>query len=350
MKVQYVDKTIDVPVVMQRQVLASQTVQKTVEVPQVEFLDRVVDVSLVMQRHLPCPSMPGERVQERIVEENIDVHIAQMMEKTIEVMKPIPQERVQNNTVEQIVDMPIPQIQERPVEVRTEELRFKFEAGDKEKTEELRFKCEAGDKENTEEAVQHACDWLDKNMLTENDEFEAQQKELEGTDRLINVPVAIQHQRFKDLVLPSSQSCLCVSIASSDEGGDEAGDGSTEGWTEMKKRGRKKPTKKSASSSDLEEEELKQQAEATSLVQGETAGVRKTKLTRKAQEVSWSKWRQTWRQVAHTSRPQWTRSGPKSYARSVGWSSFWCNGKENSTSRRTWRSEGWRGWKERALS
>ena len=66
----------------------------------------------------------------------------------------------------------------------------------------------------------------------------------------------------------------------------------------------------------------------------ETAGARKTRRTRKAQELSWSKWRQTWRQVAHTSRPQWTRSGPKSCARSVGWSSFWCNGKENSTSRR----------------
>ena len=42
--------------------------------------------------------------------------------------------------------------------------------------------------------MQHACDWLDKNMLAENDEFEAQQKELEGTDRLIDVPVAVQHQ------------------------------------------------------------------------------------------------------------------------------------------------------------
>ena len=49
------------------------------------------------------------------------------------------------------------------------------------------------------------------------------------------------HERFKDLVLPSPQSCLCVSIASSDEGGDEA---------------------------DGEEEELKQQEEATRLVQG----------------------------------------------------------------------------------
>ena len=72
------------------------------------------------------------------------------------------------------------------------------------------------------------------------------------------------HERFKDLILPSSQSCLCVS---SNEGGDEAGRGSTEGWTEVKKRGRKKPTKKSMASSDEEEEELKQQTEARSLVQ-----------------------------------------------------------------------------------
>ena len=62
-----------------------------------------------------------------------------------------------------------------------------------------------------------------------------------------------------------------MSIVSSDEGGDETGDGSTEGWTEVKKRGRKKPTKITAFSSG-EEEELKQQAEATSLVQGGDCG------------------------------------------------------------------------------
>ena len=52
----------------------------------------------------------------------------------------------------------------------------------------------------------------------------------------------------------------------------EAGHGSTDGWIEVKKRGRKKPTKKSTASSDGEEEELKQQAEATSLVQGGECG------------------------------------------------------------------------------
>ena len=40
----------------------------------------------------------------------------------------------------------------------------------------------------------------------------------------------------------------------------------------MKKRGRKKPTKKSTASGDGEEEELKQQAEPTSLVQGGDCG------------------------------------------------------------------------------
>ena len=58
----------------------------------------------------------------------------------------------------------------------------------------LGFKFEAGDKEKTDEAVQHACDWLDKNKLAENDEFEAQHKELDRADRVINVPVATQHQ------------------------------------------------------------------------------------------------------------------------------------------------------------
>ena len=85
----------------------------------------------------------------------------------------------------------------------------------------------------------------------------------EGQDQDVDV------ERFSDLILPSSQSCLCVSIASSDG----------------------------------EEEELKQQAEGTSLVQGENTGVRKTRLTRGSREVSWSKWRQTWGPVAHTPRP-----------------------------------------------
>merc|ERR1712054_15213 len=46
--------------------------------------------------------------------------------------------------------------------------------------EKLKDKFEAGDKEKIEKAVQDALDWLDKNQMAEKDEFEAQQKELEG--------------------------------------------------------------------------------------------------------------------------------------------------------------------------
>jgi L1 cell adhesion molecule like protein len=47
--------------------------------------------------------------------------------------------------------------------------------------EKLADKFEGGDKEKIEKAVQETLDWLDKNQLAEKDEFEAKQKELEGT-------------------------------------------------------------------------------------------------------------------------------------------------------------------------
>ena len=49
-----------------------------------EFLEeRQLDVLVVTQRHAPRPSIPPKRLQERIVEEIIDVHVPRMMEKTI---------------------------------------------------------------------------------------------------------------------------------------------------------------------------------------------------------------------------------------------------------------------------
>ena len=45
----FVDRFVDVSVIMQRQVPAAQVVQKTVEVPQTHFIDRKVDVPVVQQ-------------------------------------------------------------------------------------------------------------------------------------------------------------------------------------------------------------------------------------------------------------------------------------------------------------
>ena len=74
----------------QGQVLASQTVQETVEMPQVQFLDRV---------------------RGRTIEETIDIPVPHVMKKITEGVKLIPQEHAQNRAVEQIIDA-VSQIQE----------------------------------------------------------------------------------------------------------------------------------------------------------------------------------------------------------------------------------------------
>ena len=50
---QFIDKLVDVPVDMPRQVPAVQVAQRTAEIPQVQFIDRVVDASVVQQRQVP---------------------------------------------------------------------------------------------------------------------------------------------------------------------------------------------------------------------------------------------------------------------------------------------------------
>ena len=76
---QYIDQIVELPVAMQGQIPTIRTVQRTVEVPQVQFLDPAVDVPVVVQRHAP-----QERIRECIVEE-IGVLVQRVMEETIEV-------------------------------------------------------------------------------------------------------------------------------------------------------------------------------------------------------------------------------------------------------------------------
>ena len=142
-------------------------------------------------------------------------------------------------------------------------------------------------------------------------------RKAEGQDQDVDV------ERFKDLVLPSSQSCLCVSIASSDEGGDEA---------------------------DGEEEELKQQAEATSLVQGREH--RREEDETDTQVPGGELVQVAPNMGAGGSHPQATmdQEWDKELREIRRMIEFLGTGNENSTSRRTWQPEGWRGWKERAPS
>ena len=53
-QLQFTDRIVDVPgVLQQRQVPTVQTVQKSVEVPQVQFLHKVEDMPVVVQRQVP---------------------------------------------------------------------------------------------------------------------------------------------------------------------------------------------------------------------------------------------------------------------------------------------------------
>ena len=47
------EQVVDVPVVLQRQVLMIQNVQKIVEVPQVQYIGNIVDVPVATQRQVP---------------------------------------------------------------------------------------------------------------------------------------------------------------------------------------------------------------------------------------------------------------------------------------------------------
>ena len=63
-QVQFIDKAVDVPVVIQRQVPTVQKMQKTAEVPQVQFIDKVVDVPVIMQRQFPAVQVAKKTVKD----------------------------------------------------------------------------------------------------------------------------------------------------------------------------------------------------------------------------------------------------------------------------------------------
>ena len=61
-QVQYIDKAVDVPVAVQRQVPSIETVQKTVEIPQTQHIDKVADVLVAR----PCQTLSVQRVQKTV--------------------------------------------------------------------------------------------------------------------------------------------------------------------------------------------------------------------------------------------------------------------------------------------
>ena len=214
----------------------------------------------------------------------------------------------------------------------------------------LMFEFETGHREETEKAVQDAWNQLDKNKLAENDEFEAHYKNWEEADMVIDMPGAAQHQHevMQRLVanIQSIQKRSRYHVCNSSTGwwmiprsckgrppparredgprglrGDSAGKQADEvpeatpfGKADRTKKKRKAKGvhlfRASSESCSVQawppepEQKYKRRPEVSH--KGENAGVRKTTLTRKAREVSWSVWR-GWKERAPSLRTRSTK-------------------------------------------
>ena len=93
---QFIDKAVDVPIIVQRQVPIVQKVQKTVEVFQTQFINKVVDVPVHMQRQVPAVQVvqkTAEATRIQFIDRAVDipaeqqrqVPMVQTVQKTVEI-------------------------------------------------------------------------------------------------------------------------------------------------------------------------------------------------------------------------------------------------------------------------
>merc|ERR1719223_1862060 len=85
-----------------------QTVQKTVEVPQVEFIDTHVHIPVHKQRHVPMVT---------VSQKHVEVPVIQTVEKIVDVPVVKQIDVPQRTTIEKIVEVPHVQHVEKVVEV-----------------------------------------------------------------------------------------------------------------------------------------------------------------------------------------------------------------------------------------
>merc|ERR1719323_946568 len=96
-----VDAGPQVTQVRQEQLVMGEVQQQVVEIPTVQVVEQIQEVPEIqtVEKMLEVPQVVQEMVE-------------QIVEQVVEVPKIIPQKRVQQRTVEQIVDVPVPMMQE----------------------------------------------------------------------------------------------------------------------------------------------------------------------------------------------------------------------------------------------
>merc|ERR1711945_75660 len=92
---------VDIPVVAQRQIPMVQTVQKTIEIPQMQYIDKVVDVPVVQVMQVP---------QVQVVEKTVEIPEIQTVQgtQTSESLGTAPVRQVAQAEIVEVVEMGAP--------------------------------------------------------------------------------------------------------------------------------------------------------------------------------------------------------------------------------------------------
>ena len=251
------------------EVSVSRVMEKIIEGVRPISQERVQDYTVEQIVAVPVPQIPEQtkqvtqlipqdRMSDDVVEQIVDAHVRQIGENIVEVVRVMPQERLQQRTqakdppahiTQKTVYIPHTLVSEIGLWSQTVPDRMVGETKrcqDKDEVDKVKIdakngfkncwvtmentvsedkhdlKFEARDMERAEKAVRDDRNWLDKNRLAENDEFEAQQEELEevpadmmtsrqvpaaqimqktcenpqvqSMDMVVNMPAAAQHQ------------------------------------------------------------------------------------------------------------------------------------------------------------
>ena len=350
---QFLNKAGDMLVGMQRHVLMAQTVQKAMEVPPLQFTDKVVDNPVVAQRQIPL---------DQTVQKTMEIPHLQCVDEVIDVPAEVAVQAPHVHIVGKTVEEPQSQIVEN---AETPEIQM---VRGTETSESLSIApvCRSTQAEIVEAVEIGAIPPTEfaRPIFVTTPVLETPRVQL--IDKVVSIPVMAQRQvpsaqKVQKIVeMPKILCCSNRSVPLIMEQIVEAPqiiprefvlspcEGGTDGNHRLAPQKRKSISECGMTEDEPSENDVRRASasscevscETHGLVQGGRVGSKWTRLEKGTRQTKGkvsvcSRWRQTWRPVAHTSRPRQRRSksltGPRTCARSAEWSSSLCAVKGSST-------------------
>ena len=354
-QVQFLTKVDDMSVVVQRQVSTDQTVQKTVEVPPLQFTDKVSDIPVEAPRQI------SQMVQN--VQKTIETQQLQCIDKVIDVPVVSVAQAPHVQIAEKTAEIPLLQIVKKTVETPEVQMVRCTQTSESLGTAPVCRSTQAEIVEAVEIGAIPPTEFARPIFVT-TPVLETPRVQL--IDKVVSIPVMAQRQvpsaqKVQKIVeMPKIQCCSNRNVPLIMEQIVEAPqiiprefilsprEGGADGNHRLAPQKRKSISECGMTEDEPSENDVRRASasscevscETHGLVQGGRVGSKWTRLEKGTRQTKGkvsvcSRWRQTWRPVAHTSRPRQRRSksltGPKTCARSAEWSSSLCAVKGSST-------------------